>query len=165
MGRKQDLTGKRFSRLVVITEKSERNNQGSIVWECLCDCGATTTATAKVLNSLAKRSCGCFQRDLLAERNFKHNLSGTPAWNSWKSMLSRCSNPNQTGCEYYGGRGIAVCDSWNPEKGGSFENFYKDMGERPEGMTLDRVDVDGNYCKENCRWADWSTQMLNRREY
>lgn len=80
-------------------------------------------------------------------------------------MLSRCNNPNQTGYEYYGGRGITVCDRWNLLKGGSFENFYEDMGERPKGMTLDRINVDGNYCKENCRWADWSTQMLNRRSH
>ena len=78
-------------------------------------------------------------------------------------MLSRCNNSNNTAYEYYGERGITVCDSWNPLEGGSFENFLEDMGEREVGLTLDRIDVNGNYCKENCRWADWSTQMLNRR--
>ena len=165
MGKKQNLLGSKQGRLLVVEELQERSSQGSVQWLCQCDCGEYTTITTKVFNSLVKMSCGCLIKDTQASRHVTHGMSSTPSWSSWKSMLSRCRNPNQTEYEYYGGRGIAVCDSWNPEKGGSFENFYKDMGERPEGMTLDRIDVDGNYCKENCRWADWSTQMLNRREY
>ena len=159
MGKKQNLLGKKQGRLLVVEELRERSSQGSVQWKCLCDCGEFTTITTKVFNSLVKLSCGCLQRDTQASRLSMHGLSSTPSWNSWKAMVSRCTNPDSTGYSYYGGRGIAVCSGWLE----SFENFYEDMGERPEGMTLDRIDVDGNYCKENCRWADWSTQMLNRR--
>ncbi len=91
----------------------------------------------------------------------KHGLWGTPIYYSWSDMIQRCTNPKATGWKYYGGRGITVTDHWLGENG--FENFLADMGERPEGLTLDRIDNDGNYTPENCRWTDWSTQVRNRR--
>lgn len=87
----------------------------------------------------------------------------TPAYYTWCNMITRCYNEKHDAFKHYGGRGIKVCDEWRGAQG--FKNFLRDMGERPEGLTLDRKEVDGNYCKENCTWADLSTQNKNRRPW
>ena len=91
--------------------------------------------------------------------SLKHGMVDTPEYNSWRAMRKRCVNPNEENYKWYGGRGISVCSEWMT----SFQNFYSDMGERPEGMTLDRIDPDGNYEPSNCRWSDYKTQTRNRR--
>jgi hypothetical protein len=98
-----------------------------------------------------------------AEKCHAKGVTGTRTHNSYRNMLERCRDPNHIGWEHYGGRGITVCDRWNP-KAGSFENFLADMGERPEGKTLDRINVDGNYEPSNCRWATPAEQAGNRRK-
>jgi hypothetical protein len=98
------------------------------------------------------KGCGC-----LRDHRATHRMHLTPTWRTWRAMLNRCSNPNWHAFDRYGGRGIKVCARWH-----KFEDFFADMGERPEGRTIDRIDVDGNYEPGNCRWADAKTQSLNQ---
>lgn len=157
MGKKIDLTGQVFTRLTVVKESTERKG-GSIVWECLCDCGNYASVTSTHLVREKTKSCGCLSKERLAEGRFKHGKSNTFEHDSWRSMKARCYNENNSRFEKYGARGISVCERWL----NSFENFLVDMGEAPEGLTLDRIDVNGNYCPENCRWADIYTQNFNQ---
>lgn len=144
----QNLTGVRFTRLVVI-ERNGRTPAGVVRWLCRCDCGNDTTASTQSLRDGKTKSCGCLRR--------KHGMFGTREWQRWQSMHLRCNN----GSPYYGGRGISVCERWSGPQG--FENFYADMGPRPPGGSIDRIDVNGNYEPGNCRWVSMKTQARNRR--
>lgn len=155
MTKRLDLTGQRFTRLTAVRRSETKDHSGKLMWHCYCDCGKTIVTTVGSLRSGNTRSCGC----LKANNNFRHGSSTTKTYNSWKAMLSRCTNPKSSRFKDYGGRGITVCERWLE----SFENFLEDMGEKPEGTTLDRIDPDGNYHKENCRWADATEQNYNRR--
>lgn len=163
MGKALDLTGKRYGKLVAIKKTPKRKNN-QIVWEWQCDCGTVTEKPYGNIKRGYTLSCGCLTEELGMTRNKVHgHWSGdkpTREYNSWQCMKQRCSNPKATDYENYGGRGISVCNRWLD----SFENFLKDMGERPEEMTLDRINPDGNYEPKNCRWADAKTQSKNKRE-
>ena len=158
-----DLTGQRFGRLTVLDISHRLNRR--IIWRCICDCGKETrTATIADLRSGNTRSCGCLSREISSRVNLKHgHTSGgkwSPTFRSWADMRTRCFNPNIKKFKNHGGRGITICDRWD-----DFQNFLSDMGERPSGLTLDRIDNDGNYEPGNCRWATWSQQNKNRRKF
>lgn len=148
-----DLTGQRFTRLTVVERAP--NNGKQPAWLCRCDCGEMTTVQGGNLRDGNVQSCGCLRRP--------HGHSwdrGEPsgAYVSWKAMIQRTTNPKRRGYENYGGRGIRVCERWL-----TFENFLADMGDRPDGKSLDRIDPDGNYELANCRWATRSEQQRNQR--
>jgi len=150
--------GMKFNRLTLV-EKVGLTASKHAIWTALCYCGATITAVAKDIGTGNTKSCGCLQREKAAALVTTHGLTGTPEHRVWRGMLSRCHNPNDTGHHKYGGRGITVCDRWRA----SFVNFLTDMGQRPDGKSIDRINNDGNYEPTNCRWATASEQMQNRR--
>lgn len=155
-----DLTGKKFNFLTVTNLSDRKTPNGKPLWDCLCDCGKTTTVDGGSIKNGNTKSCGCYRSSRMIEQNTKHGMVNTPEWMSWSAMLSRCYNENSIGYKNYGGRGIIVCDRWKD----SFENFYIDMGIRPSAdYTLDRKDVNGNYEPNNCRWLDRLSQTRNTR--
>lgn len=152
--RKIDLAGKRFGKLLVIEKSEVKGKHGAILWNCVCDCGESRSAIAGNLISGTATSCGCVSY----ETRKLHGMTKSPTFKTWDSMKQRCLNPNAPDYPKYGMRGITICNKWLE----SFNNFLADMGERPEGMSIDRIDVNGNYEPSNCRWATRSQQQRNK---
>lgn len=153
-----NLDGVKSGRLTAI--KAVGTNGKSRMWECLCECGNTTQITSTALKTGRTLSCGCLKDQRIKETVTTHGMSNTGTYYSYNGMLTRCYNKQSEKYEIYGERGITVCGEWLE----SFENFYRDMGEKPKGMSLERVDVNGNYCKENCKWDTFSNQAFNQRK-
>jgi len=159
MGKFIDLIGKKFGKLIVT--KFAFFKKKRTYWHCKCDCGKETVVRGDNLKSGLTNSCGC-------ERgNFKHgyrrNRERSKIYVVWNHMIQRCTNPKNLAYKNYGKREITVCDRWNCKKGGSFENFLEDMGICPSGLTLDRINNDDGYYKENCRWVTSKINNRNKR--
>ncbi len=158
--------GKVYGRLTVLAETSRYTppSGGRSLRQvfCRCRCGNEATVLVKKLRDGHTQSCGCLQRERTAAASTVHGHSRrgarTATHNTWRAMRERCSNPKHADWHRYGGRGVIVCDRWR-----TFENFLADMGERPAGRTLDRIDPNGNYESGNCRWATAHEQRINQR--
>lgn len=144
-----DRTGQIFGLWTVLERMPKTSN-----WLCRCGCGTEKVVSGSSLVIGTSKSCGCAQYVI----HTKHGMEGTATYNSWAAMLARCNNVRHKQYLDYGGRGIAVCSQWH-----KFENFYADMGEKPSDRSLDRIDNNAGYSKDNCRWATQLTQIRNRR--
>lgn len=162
----KDMRGQQYGRLSVYEfSHSEKCNGGArAIWKCKCQCGNVKNISGDALRSGHTKSCGCLHRDCARQLNFKHGHRTVDATSSeyiaWENMRARCGNPKRPDYKNYGGRGITVCDRWR----GSFPNFYADMGPKPSPVhSIDRINNDGNYDPDNCRWATRSQQRRNSR--
>jgi hypothetical protein len=154
-------SGDRYGRLTILqeVEPSYYSNKPYRNFSCLCDCGNKKIVKLDSLNRKYTTSCGCYNKEKVIETNTTHGLTKTPEYRTWHNMKQRCYNPNSKRYSDWGGRGIKVCDEWI----NSFETFLKDMGKRPDGCSIDRIDNDGNYESSNCRWITSKEQSYNRR--
>lgn len=149
--------GQIFGRLTIIEpEIKEKGKRQRFL--CQCSCGNQKIILGRHLKSGHTISCGCFRKETTGNRVFKHGDSNTSTYNAWARMKNRCTNKNSQDYKYYGERGISVCERWN-----DYSLFVEDMGHRPDGLELDRIDNNKNYCKENCRWANRTQQMRNQK--
>ena len=155
-----DLTGQTFGRWVVV-KRGPNTPTGQATWNVQCECGTRGNVRSVVLRDGRSQSCGCRKLEILLANSTKHGHAAngiSPTYHSWASMIARCTNPSNKRFAIYGGRGITVCKRWM-----NFRNFLADMGERPKGLSIDRIDNNSGYRPGNCRWTTSVTQARNRR--
>lgn len=161
----KDITGQRFGRLTATEYVGRYKNGRQALWRCQCDCGNEVFVPGRSLRAGMTKSCGCFQRESRYDKSKayrKHGMAKTRIYSIWNSMRDRCNNPNCSGYEHYGARGIKVCDEWNKDfclfYVWAINNGYTDS------LTIDRMDVNGDYTPTNCRFVDMSVQQFNKRK-
>ena len=164
-----DLTGQVYGRLTVIKRVDDYispSGSRKVQWLCKCKCGKEVIVTGNNLRKGNSKSCGCYNRELLAKINLTHNASNTRLYHIWICMKDRCYNPKNKKYKDYGGRGIAICDEWINDfeafANWAYDNGYIENVSRGE-CTIDRIDVNGNYCQQNCRWVNQKVQTNNKR--
>lgn len=158
--------GNKFGRLCVVRKGNTKvfpSGGKKYTWECICECGTSVIVIGSHLKSGHTKSCGCLFVEMRGTGKIKHHLSETSGYDSYQSMISRCYGNTELSQKYYISRGIVVCDRWLEENCQGLLNFLEDMGHPPTNFSLDRIDPDGNYCKESCRWVNKSLSAFNTR--
>lgn len=153
--KRRSVIGERFGRLTIISQISKKGKANLV---CICECGEHFTAYRSNIVTGKTKSCGCLNVEIVKNRSFKHGRIHKGEYTSWNQMKQRCQNKNNPAYKYYGARGISVCKKWQ-----SFEGFHEDMGKRPRGHSIERINNNGNYCKSNCKWIPKTEQSKNRR--
>ena len=161
-----ERAGKVFGRWSVLSELPERSPSGAVMWNCICECGSTGTITGYALRSGHTKSCGCFHSDELTKRNVTHGDTGGRHYSRWQGIKSRTTNKNHAAYSDYGGRGVTLHGPWQDDFVSFRDWLDNNLGPCPEGWTLDRIDVNGNYEPDNLRWLSRSEQNCpsNRRD-
>lgn len=163
MSRLKNLVGMKFGRLTVLERADDRvNKKGkhSIMWKCLCECGNIKVISRNSLLSHNVQSCGCLRAEKTRERRFRHGLRNTQLYRAWSNIKTRCYNPKKDTYAYYGGKGITMCQEWL-NNFMAFYNWSMNNGYK-KGLTIDRLNPNGNYEPSNCRWVTASQQQNNK---
>lgn len=153
-----DLTGQRFGKLTVIEKNGKKGKDSA--WLCICKCGNKCVVSTTNLKNGHSSSCGCLRKENIRQRATFHGLSFTPLYYIWGAMMQRCTNPRCKAYQHYGARGIKICEDWRNFK--SFYNWAIPAGYR-EGLSIERIDVNGDYCPQNCKWIYRAEQQKNKR--
>ena len=166
MGKIIDITGQRFGKLTAL-RYDHKDKENKAIWECRCDCGNIVYVSGKALRTGNTKSCGCGKVERARLMKYKDGRCSDRLHHVWDTMLKRCYNSNCNVYKHYGGRGIVVCEAWHDYsvfKNWAYANGYDDKAPRGK-CTIDRIDVYGNYCPENCRWVGVDVQIKNRRPF